>query len=264
MKESESDKEEHEIYREYPNGIKMVEDNVEEEKLDNEIDDKENVAKKIKKSFKTEYNYEKNYYLFGVCVIGDCYVGKTSLINRFCNNTFVDDYNNTIGADLKVATLNYKNFYDIKLQIWDTAGQEKYNSLCASYMKLSQGFIFVYDISKKESFYNIKNWVKLAHDNKTNNSINILVGNKSDLDGQREVSAEEAKNYANSAGLIFFEASAKDNNNVNELFKYLSYESAHNFLENNNKWNDYSEKHKLNLQKMGEKNKDGESLYYCV
>ena len=259
----ESDEEDHEFFRDYPNEIKILENDVEEEKLDNEIDDKEHLTQKIKKVFKTKYNYEKNYNLFNICIVGDCYVGKTSLINRYCNNTFIDDYNNTIGADLKIATLNYDNFYDIKLQIWDTAGQEKYNSLCASYMKISHGFIFIYDISKKESFYNIKKWVKLAHNNKTNCSINFLVGNKVDLDSKREVSIEEANNYANNAGLIFFEVSAKDNINVNEFFKYLAYKLAYNFLENNNKWNDYSENNKPNLQKLGRKNKDAEISYYC-
>ena len=127
----------------------------------------------------------------------------------------------------------------------DTAGQEKYNSLSAPYMKMPHGFIFVYDITNKESFNNIfEKWINIAYNNNSRSHINILVGNKSDLNEERKISTDDANKKVKGKDLIFFGASDKKQENVYNIFIYLTYKLAENFLEWKNNYDDYSEDYK--------------------
>ena len=161
-------------------------------------------------------------YLFRVCLLGDAGVGKTSLLTRFCDNSFKEKYNNTIGVDFRIVTLKYNNIIS-KIHIWDTAGQERFRSLALNYMNNSHGFIFIYDICDKESFSNVVNWINLALEKNVHTVANFLVGNKSDKESERNVSREEAENLAKERNLIFMETSAKNDNNVQKLFYYFLY-----------------------------------------
>ena len=262
MKENDSESDNEKMFLDYPNERKIIEDEYDEEKLDEE-NNEEDYKEKIENIIKTESGFDTNFSLFDICIIGDVEVGKTSLLNRFCNNAFNDSYNNTIGADLRIANFIYQKYYNIKLQIWDTSGQEKYNLLTMNYINKSHAIIFVYDISNKKSFEDIEKWRNLVLD-KTNRKINInfLLGNKSDINDKREVLIEDGKKYAEGLKFIFFETSAKDNTNVNEVFKYLTYKLAIKYVENKNEYTDFYENYKKNIYKMDNIDIKEEKRYY--
>ena len=176
--------------------------------------DLENFIKSIEKVSLEE---EEHKYLFRICLLGDAGVGKTSLLSRFCDNTFKQNYNNTIGVDFRLITLKYKDIIS-KIHIWDTAGQERFRSLTSNYLNNSHGFIFVYDITDKDSFTNVSKWIKLAFEKNGKSITNFLVGNKSDNESQRKVSKEEGENFCLSNKVPFLEVSALKFINVKEAF----------------------------------------------
>jgi len=161
-------------------------------------------------------------YLFRICLLGDAGVGKTSILTRFCDNTFKENYNNTIGVDFRVVTLKYKDIIS-KIHIWDTAGQERFRSLTINYLHNSHGFLFIFDITNKDSFDNVVNWINLSFDNNKNSVINFLIGNKCDQNSRREVEETEAQHFAKEKHLIYLEVSAKNDENIQKLFYYCAY-----------------------------------------
>lgn len=164
----------------------------------------------------------KYKYMLRICLIGNQAVGKTSLLLSYTDSSFKDNYSPTVGVDFRVVTLRYKNIIS-KVHIWDTAGQERFKSIAINYYRSSNGFIYVYDITDKESLDSLEKWINLTNENTRSNVINFLVGNKSDLEKKREVSQEEAKKFAGKHDLFFLETSAKTNNNVQRLFEYFTY-----------------------------------------
>ena len=190
-----------------------------EEKMDEKELEEDKYIKNIEKI--DELN-KAHKYLFRICLLGDAAVGKTSLLTRFCDNSFKENYNNTIGVDFRVVTLKYNNIIS-KLHIWDTAGQERFRSIAINYLNNSQGFIFVYDITNRESFNNIVNWINLALEKNNHSIANFLVGNKCDIEGERKVDKKEAETLAKERKMFFLETSAKTDNNVQKLFYYFLY-----------------------------------------
>lgn len=162
-------------------------------------------------------NYD---YIFSVCLIGNANVGKTSLLTRYCEGIFKDKYQNTIGVDFKIISLKYKG-QNIKLHLWDTAGQERFRSITVNYFRNVHAFFFVYDLNNKESFDNLNQWVELAKSYNKNTNVNFLVANKCDL--AREVTQNDGKEYAKNNNLIYFETSAKKNENVETSFNYMTH-----------------------------------------
>ena len=155
-----------------------------------------------------------------ILVLGDSAVGKTSLLLKYTDDYFPTVYVSTIGIDYKTKIINI-NDMNISLQIWDTAGQERFRSLAKSFMKDADGILFVYDITNKKSFDNIKNWIKRTED--VNDSFQkIIVGNKSDLENKREVKKETLEKFCNTGNLKGIEMSAKLGINVNEAFNILT------------------------------------------
>jgi len=205
-----------------------------------EIEKEENINKESKETeniiMERLNGYQINHdYIFRICMVGDAGVGKTSLLTRFCDNTFNNNYTSTIGVDFKVVTLKYQNIIT-KLHVWDTAGQERFKSMAINYFRSSHGFMFIYDITEKESFENIQNWIDLAFSNSNTVGINFLVGNKSDIENQRQISKDTAKDFANEKNLIFFETSAKSNENVEKVFQFFTYKLIQYFLNNKDKY----------------------------
>ena len=168
-----------------------------------------------------EYNTQHKY-LFRICLLGDSGVGKTSVLTRFCDNSFKENYNSTLGVDFRIVTLKYKDIIS-KLNIWDTAGQERFKSLAVNYLHNSHGFIFVFDITNKESFENIISWINLSFDTNKNSIINFLIGNKCDRDSDRKVQQSEAELLAKEKNLHYLETSAKSDENIQKLFYYINY-----------------------------------------
>ena len=122
--------------------------------------------------------------------------------------------------ELTTKTYNFDND-DVKVQIWDTAGQEKYRSITSSYYKGAQGCLLVYDITKKKSFDNIDKWYSELKSNSDEKIYTMLLGNKSDLEENREVSIEEAEKKAKNFNIAFMETSAYNGNNINKAFNEL-------------------------------------------
>mmetsp|Transcript_100628 Transcript_100628/g.197519 ORF Transcript_100628/g.197519 Transcript_100628/m.197519 type:complete len:205 (+) Transcript_100628:54-668(+) len=157
-----------------------------------------------------------------VVLLGDSGVGKSSLVLRFVTNNFKPYSESTIGASFmsKMITVASKQ---IKFQIWDTAGQEKYHSLAPMYYRGAAAAIIVYDITRSTSFKTLKHWVEELKSKGPKDIAIAIAGNKSDLENMREVDREMVLSYAEEIGALFLETSAKDDTNVQDIFVKLSY-----------------------------------------
>eukprot|EP00746_Dinoflagellata_sp_MGD_P161887 gnl/MRDRNA2_/MRDRNA2_89205_c0_seq1.p1 gnl/MRDRNA2_/MRDRNA2_89205_c0~~gnl/MRDRNA2_/MRDRNA2_89205_c0_seq1.p1 ORF type:complete len:213 (-),score=31.61 gnl/MRDRNA2_/MRDRNA2_89205_c0_seq1:336-974(-) len=155
-------------------------------------------------------------YLFKYIIIGDTGVGKSCLLLQFTDKRFRHDHDLTIGVEFGARLMTINNEL-IKLQIWDTAGQESFRSITRSYYRGATGALLVYDISRRDSFNHVSRWLNEAREYSNPNMVIMLVGNKCDLH-RREVSYEEGANFACANGLIFQETSAKTAQNVEEVF----------------------------------------------
>ena len=160
---------------------------------------------------------------YKIMVLGESKVGKTSLIKRYTKDQFGGVYLTTVGMDFQDKIIEIED-KKVRLQVWDTAGQERFRNVTKSYFQSSQGLLVVYDITDKESFEKINFWMENIKKNAPENVKLILVGNKCDLANERKVTIEDGENKARNYNIKFFESSAKDGTNVNELFFYLANE----------------------------------------
>ena len=151
-----------------------------------------------------------------IIFIGDANTGKTSIINRIIDNPFNETYEVSIGIDFMSKNIRFRG-QNIKIQIWDSAGQEKYKGLIPSYVRNSSIVFIVYDISNRGSFENVQNWINFVKN--IEKTTMVLCGNKIDLN--RDVETKEGQELAEREGIKFFECSAKTNENI----KYLFYAS---------------------------------------
>ncbi|KAK8266160.1 hypothetical protein V6Z12_D12G227500 [Gossypium hirsutum] len=131
-------------------------------------------------------------YLFKLLLIGDSGVGKSCLLLRFADDSYLDSYISTIGVDFKIRTVEHDGKI-IKLQIWDTAGQERFRTITSSYYRGAHGIIIVYDVTDQESFNNVNQWLNEISRYGSENVNKLLVGNKSDLTAKKVVSPEAAQ-----------------------------------------------------------------------
>lgn len=156
-------------------------------------------------------------YLFKILLIGDSGVGKSCLLLRFADDTYTESYISTIGVDFKIRTIDLDG-KTIKLQIWDTAGQERFRSVTRSYYRGAAGALLVYDITSRDSYNHISSWLADARSLANPDIVIILVGNKSDLEAEREVTFLEASRFAQENDLMFLETSALSGVGVSEVF----------------------------------------------
>jgi small GTP-binding protein len=165
-------------------------------------------------------NYDEKCQLL---IIGDSTVGKTSMLTRYVEDKFSSQFLATAGIDFftKDETLSGKK---IRIKIWDTAGQERYKSLTNAFFRNAQGVILVYDVSKSDTFDNLKYWIQSIKTNigEKSDIKNIIIGNKIDLN--REVMKDEAENFAKQNDIPYFEASAKLSQGISDSIKYLAQE----------------------------------------
>jgi len=165
-------------------------------------------------------------------LLGEAAVGKSSLVLRFVNNEFQENKEPTIGAAFLTQKCRLEDKV-IKFEIWDTAGQERFHSLAPMYYRNAQAAVVVYDVTKAASLDKAKSWVKELQRQANPNIVIALAGNKIDLvqpnedseeelESGRQVSTEEAKAYANEAGLLFFETSAKKGDGVRDVFTEIA------------------------------------------
>ena len=160
--------------------------------------------------------------VYKVLLLGDSSVGKTCFLLRYCDKTFQEAHLSTIGLDYRLKSMILNNEKNIKLQIWDTAGQDRFRALTKNYYKGANGIILIYDISTTQTFENVKVWINQIKEEANANVIIYLVGNKIDLPkDKRTVTEEEGQKLADEYKFLFKEASAKEGTNVNEIFQEL-------------------------------------------
>ena len=174
---------------------------------------------------KDEPRKDSIYYdlRFKIMVIGESKVGKTSLIKRYTQDKFAGIYLTTVGVDFQDKVIQIED-KKIRLQIWDTAGQERFRNIAKNYFHSSDGFLLVYDITDLNSLNSLNYWIEQIKANAPENTKRIIVGNKSDLENERKVSKEEGEEFAKKHNIKFYESSAKEGFNVNEVFEYLANE----------------------------------------
>ena len=183
---------------------------------------------------------------FKIIVIGNSAVGKSSLVDRVTKNKFLEDYSATIGFDYSSFFIKYDN-KTIKLQIWDTCGQEIYQSLITNFYRNSSLAIMVYAINNRESFDNLDNWIKELKKESNPDVKTILIGNKVDLESERKISYKEAEKYSKDLNFIsFYETSAKTGFNTQKVFiksaiilyeDFIKYQESNSMSENEKKSN---------------------------
>lgn len=194
----------------------------------------------------TEYDY-----LFKIIVIGDSGIGKSSILFRFADDIYNDNYISTIGVDFKIKTI-YINGKMIKLQIWDTAGQERFRTITTSYYRGAHIIFLCYDITDRQTFLNLDMWNNEIKKFSNPNVKVVLCGTKMDLIYYRQVSREEGHSYADKYGYEFYETSAKNNKNIDELFEKTSERLLNDFMININNKNNENNLEEIKLtQKLG-------------
>ena len=174
---------------------------------------------------------------YKMIIIGDSAVGKTCIFKKITSGTFTEKSISTIGMDRRTLSFTIKNEegndVEIDVQLWDTAGQERFRSITTSYYKSSQGLLLMYDITRKETFDNLENWILSIKDSlgEEEKYLIVLVGNKVDLVNSnpesREVTTEDAENLCKEKNIYWGgECSAKDftENELNDIFTKYTQE----------------------------------------
>ena len=156
--------------------------------------------------------------LFKILLLGDAGVGKSSIILRYTKNEFNAKMVSSIGVDFKTKDI-IVNDKRVKLQIWDTAGHERFRTITTSYYRGAHGIVTVFDLTDRESFEHIGKWLDEINKYAKENVMRFLIGNKSDLVDKRQVQYEEARALSNRLNIYYVETSAKNNINVSDFFQ---------------------------------------------
>ena len=159
-------------------------------------------------------------YLFKLLIVGESGVGKTCILLRFADNQFEESFLSTIGVDFKVKEITSEG-KKVKLQIWDSAGQERFRNITSSYYRNCAGIIVVYDITKHDTFDRVSGWIEEVKKFVPTAPL-MVVGNKCDLEEQRTVSKEEGQELCNKHGCSFVESSAKTAMGIDEVFEEMT------------------------------------------
>ena len=189
--------------------------------------------------------------IFKIVLIGDTSVGKTNILSKYLKGEFDPKSKSTVGVEFGVKNFKIENNI-VKVQIWETAGEERYRSITNAYYKGAKGSLLIYDITNKKSFENIEKWISDLKANTGDNISMILLGNKTDLEEKRVVSTEEGKNKAEFYNITFMETSAFNGNNIQEAFNELItdiYKKNHELLENQAKAEIIRDKNTIELFK---------------
>lgn len=148
-------------------------------------------------------------------------MGKSSIMGQFTSKQFQPTVSHTVGVEFGTRVINIGD-HCVKLQIWDTAGQERFRSVTRSYYRASAGALLVFDVTRRETFVHLTNWLTDCRNQTNPNAVILLIGNKCDLSEQRQVSFEEAQTFAQENKLLYMETSAKTGQNVEEAFLITS------------------------------------------
>ena len=169
--------------------------------------------------------------VYKILLLGDSDVGKSCFLMRYADNVFVDNYITTIGLDYKLKYIQLDSGEIIKVQLWDTAGHDRYRTIAKNYYKGSHGILLLYDVTKTNSFENIREWIRDIREEVYEKAIIFLIGNKIDKKEDRKIQTEQGAKLAEEFNLPFFEASAKSGENVDEIFKALYKKISEVYIE---------------------------------
>ena len=202
---------------------------------------------------------------YKLILLGDENVGKTSIINRFKKDEYTGDYEPTLGLDFQTKTILIDNI-NVKLLLYDTAGQEKFRSLIPLYIKEAKIIFLIYDITNYDSFLNIEKWQSTLKDLNKGDEIFFMIGNKIDLDDERKVKEEEAKFFADSHGYFFAEVSALTGDGIEDLFyNKLANKIKTQFLNDDKTSKDQEEENlKFHLKTNNKKNIKKQKCCCCI
>ena len=159
--------------------------------------------------------------VYKVLLLGDTTVGKTCFLMKYTDKTFQDVHISTIGLDYRLKSMVLKSGKNIKLQIWDTAGQDRFRAITKNYYKGANGIILIYDVTNPKTYDNVKNWVTQIREEASPNVVVYLCGNKIDMKEDRKVNEEDGKKMAEEFGFPFNETSAREGIKINETFEDL-------------------------------------------
>ena len=173
--------------------------------------------------------------VYKVLLLGDTTVGKTCFLMKYTDKTFQDVHISTIGLDYRLKSMKLKNGKNVKLQIWDTAGQDRFRAITKNYYKGANGIILIYDVTNSKTYDNVKTWVYQIREEASPNTIVYLCGNKIDMEDLRILKTEDGVKLAEEFGFPFKETSAKEGININETFEDLieRIDTVYSKLENN-------------------------------
>lgn len=210
----------------------------------------------------TENDKNSYKFIFKIILIGDSGTGKTSLIHRYIYNNFHEKYLCTIGVDFMMKRVLLDDDTVIKLQIWDTAGMEKYKQITSTYYRGAQGAIVVFDLTSEASFNSVSKWVNdfKQISNPNYHQTIYIVGNKNDLTDKRKVTQEEIDNYCEMNNFAYLETSAKTGEGVEKMFIGFAKELANKYESTGGGNIPLSQSgNVINLETNGEKNKKSET-----
>ena len=198
---------------------------------------------------------EEDYRLYKILLLGDCAVGKSCLLLRYCENSFQESHLATIGLDFRLKTITLENNRKIRIQIWDTAGEDRFRAITKNYYKGAHGIILIYDVTDQQSFQHIKDWVDKIKEESNEGVIIYLVGNKIDLIDKRIITNADGNKLAEEIKIKYYETSAKDSTGVKEVFENLVKDMD----------NLYSEQHKEENEtiQINKKDKKKKKLACC-
>ena len=174
-------------------------------------------------------NLSNHDFLFKIIFIGDNGVGKTCLITRYTDGTFDQNYVLVQSVDFKNKIINI-NDKQVKLQIWDTCGHERFYSILKSYCRCSDGIFLVYDVTNAQSFENIKKWIDSIKQCAKKDVVITLIGNKCDLNNIKVIDTETGQKLADEYGIKFFETSVKNSVNIEKIFTCIAQDIFSNLV----------------------------------
>ena len=170
-------------------------------------------------------------YIFKIVLLGEANVGKTSLVYRFIEDKFRENYKSTLGVNLLKKDMNVEGYGEVSAQIWDLGGQESFKSLRSLYLEGANGAFVVYDMTSNKSFEKLGEWVQNFRDARGNAPM-VLIGNKSDLKNQIRISESESLEYASTNNMGMIITSAKTGQNVEQAFLELTRRILDHISEN--------------------------------
>ena len=203
-------------------------------------------------------------------LLGDSGVGKTNLISRYISNSFDENTRATIGVEFFCKNFRINKKRTIKVEIWDTAGQERYKAITSVYYKGAKGAFIVYDITSRKTFENIDKWIGEIKERTTDDVKLIIIGNKTDLNNEREVKSEEALIKYQDMDIPLIETSALEDTNVNEAFinliKIVYKDIARKEIEEKKSISDNKISQGIDLKSIDEEeiNENKESFTCCL